>query len=95
MRYREIQSYYNTLSDYLELAREYQDIVTFRYLIAPVAPLPSGYIPLGFNHDSILQMIEIGYQDGKAAVENGGNNFIEQAEQLLSKGKNFVHNPSQ
>lgn len=84
MRYKEITSFYNSLSDYEEIKRGYPK-VNFRYKIVPESPLPSGYIPLGFKRESILQMIKFGYEDAKKAIEEGPDAAHERTFAILQK----------
>ena len=84
MRYKEITTFYNSLSDYEEIKRGYPK-VNFRFNIVPETPLPSGYIPLGFKKDDILKMINIGYEDGKDAVNKGSEFSQKRTSELLMK----------
>lgn len=84
MRYKEITTFYNSLSDYEEIKRGFPK-VNFRYKIVPDKPLPSGYIPLGFKRESILGMIDIGYEDGKKAIEEGPKAGHERTTEILKK----------
>lgn len=69
LRMRDIQNYYNSMSDLDEVRRGYNN-VNFRHLVVPEGPLPSGYIPLGFKRESIQEMIRIGYEDAKEVLTN-------------------------
>ena len=67
-RYLEFQYYYSVMSDLNEIIRAYPD-VNWRYVVFPTEPLPTFYIPLGFNPESIREMIEFGYKDGHKVLE--------------------------
>lgn len=67
-RYRQFKSYYRYMSDLDEITRGFPEI-NFRYIVVPKQRLPSGYIPLGFKHDSIEQMIQAGYEDATAVIK--------------------------
>jgi predicted patatin/cPLA2 family phospholipase len=71
-RYQEIRSWYGQLSDYCEIKRGFPD-VQFRYVVAPQQDLPSGFLPLGFKHDSMVEMLNIGIEEGTQAVKDKTN----------------------
>lgn len=67
-RYSQIKSFYGIMANFREIMRGYPD-VDFRYFLTPQQDLPSGFLPLGFVHEDILKMIEIGKQEGKDAID--------------------------
>ena len=81
-RYNEIKAYYGTLSDYLEIMRGYPD-VDFRYFLVPQEDLYSGFIPLAFDHEAILAMIQIGVKEGAEAVKGNPEPAREKVQRLL------------
>lgn len=83
-RYQQIRAYYATLSDFYEIVRGYPD-VNFRYLLMPQEDLPSGFLPLGFDHDDMMAMIEIGIREGLKAIEHQGNQFMETLSKHLKR----------
>jgi len=89
-----IMSYYNYINLLLQAQEEFPDI-NFRYTIRPSKDLPTGFIPLGFNHTEILEMIEIGREDGAAALQKGPGvahkEFIEEAKQSLKSLRRKAH----
>mmetsp|Transcript_12468 Transcript_12468/g.14015 ORF Transcript_12468/g.14015 Transcript_12468/m.14015 type:complete len:258 (+) Transcript_12468:338-1111(+) len=82
LRYRNIKAYYNSMSDLDEIKRGYEE-VNFRHLVVPKKPLPSGYIPLGFNHESIVKMIELGYQDASEVFNMGEGKSFDQVHSFV------------
>ena len=91
IRMRNIKSYYNSMSDLDEAKRGYKK-VNFRNLVIPMKPLPSAYIPLGFKHDSIVEMMELGYQDAKNVILNKIGNSFDQVHSFIENLHN-VYNP--
>jgi predicted acylesterase/phospholipase RssA len=83
-RYQQIRSYYSIISDYCEIKRGYPDI-NFRYVLAPEQELPSGFLPLGFDHEAMLEMIQIGITEGEKAIHGNRNLFDE----FISKNQEF------
>jgi predicted patatin/cPLA2 family phospholipase len=70
MRYFEITGYDLAMRDVNDIIDVF-DKVTFRYIVAPTAALPSGVFPLNFSSDEIGEMIDMGIQDAKEVVEMG------------------------
>lgn len=68
LRYNHIKGYYGFLSDYEEIKRGYPN-VNFRYTVVPKEDLPSGFLPLGFVHEQIMEMIKIGEEDGAEVIK--------------------------
>lgn len=93
MRYRDIKSYYTSMGDVEEVMRGFPK-ANFRYLVVPKEPLPSGYIPLGFKHDDIVKMMEIGYNDGKDVIRQGEGVSFRQANGFY-KHLQGTYNPQQ
>lgn len=87
-RYQQISAYYGALSDYDEVKREYP-FVNFRYKLVPESDLPSGFLPLGFVHKDIEAMIEIGYEEGKKAIQEGPDAAIERMRTFVKKTKDY------
>lgn len=88
LRMRDIQSYYTSMSDLDEVKRGYKD-VNFRYLVVPDAPLPSGYIPLGFKRESITEMIRIGYEDAKKVILDQENSSFDRVDNFMLEQHNM------
>jgi len=76
------------MSDLDEIKRGYKDI-NFRYLVIPKQPLPSGYIPLGFKHDSIIEMIELGYEDAAEVIDMKEGKSFEKVDEFIEDLHNF------
>jgi predicted acylesterase/phospholipase RssA len=84
-RYQQIRAYYDMLSDFDEISRGYPD-VNFRYFAVPKKDLPSGFLPIGFKHEDILAMIEIGYEQGKEIIKAGeGRSFNEAIDSMYER----------
>jgi hypothetical protein len=83
-----ILSYYSSLNLLIEAEAEFPDI-NFRYTVAPTQALPSFVIPLGFDHDQITQMIDIGRQDALDVLQKGPGvahkEFMEKVRQTVKK----------
>ena len=87
IRTLEIMSYHTANIGIIRAKQSYPNI-KFRYYIAPSATLPTSYKPLGFSHDDVMNMIAVGKQDAKDAIEAGqGIKFDEAVEKALSKRK--------
>ena len=71
-RYQQIRAFYSIMSDYCEIKRGYPN-VNFRYILSPQEDLPSGFLPLGFDHDSMVEMINIGIKEGEQAIHDQQN----------------------
>lgn len=82
MRYKQISGFYGKMGDYYEIMRGYPN-VNFRYLVKPEQPLPTGALPIVFDHDNMLKMIEIGKEEGKKAIEKGENFYDNSLKEYL------------
>ncbi len=91
MRYNEIQSYWSALH-YIEDVKHFHPEVTIRYLVGPSETLPSGWLPIRFNQENTLKMIEIGYNDAKAKVAEGEGVFAEAAHRMMLEKSRDAHN---
>jgi predicted acylesterase/phospholipase RssA len=80
-RYQEIRAWYGSQSDYCEVKRGFPD-VQFRYVISPQQELPSGFLPLGFEHDQMVEMIAIGVEEGTNVIKHNTNIY----EDMLKSG---------
>ena len=45
--------------------------VNIRYVVFPTVSLPTGLVPLGFNHDDIVKMINQGETDAERVLKAG------------------------
>lgn len=70
LRYLDISSFYGSMDGVLRAKFAFPQI-KFRYAIAPSKPLPWEYLPLNLNETQVQEIIEIGEQDAKNAVEQG------------------------
>ena len=61
-RYLEISSYYNSMDGLLRAKFAYPN-VTFRYVIATSATIPSSLYPLNMDTKQILDAIALGVKD--------------------------------
>lgn len=68
-RYLQIVRYKAALDDIVHAFFDFKN-VTFRYIVMPSEDLPSGQIPLDFDHDMMMQMIDMGKKDAKHAIDN-------------------------
>ena len=64
--------------------------IEFRYTVAPSEELPSaGFMPIYGSVESVTKHIEIGYRDGKKAIEDakesGSNSNLKQTMSQLKK----------
>lgn len=74
-RLEELKSFYSTMNDVVEVKRAYPS-VNFRYLVFPTEELPTFFIPLVFEKESMEKMIDIGLEDARKVIEHGpGANF--------------------
>jgi len=83
-----IMSYYNSINLLIEAESEFPDI-NWRYTVAPSEALPSAVIPLGFDHDQILEMIALGQKDAAVVIQKGPGvahkEYMQKAKQSLKK----------
>jgi predicted acylesterase/phospholipase RssA len=56
MRFREISSYYDSLSDVIEFKKAHPN-VNYRYLFMPTEPLASGFEELVFDNSTMYPMV--------------------------------------
>ena len=75
VRFEQIRKFYGSLGDYCEVKRGYPNI-KFRYVAAPEEKLPSGFLPLAFDHDKMVQMVNMGYEEGMKVI-NGSKNYLD------------------
>lgn len=70
LRFLEIERYYDTME---LITRAQQDFkgVNFRYSIVPTEKLEVNPVPMSFNHNQILKMLERGREDAKKALSLG------------------------
>ena len=85
LRYRQIVKYKAALDDIVHAYYDFK-AVNFRYIVMPTIDLPSGAIPLAFDHDDMMSMIEMGKSDAKNAIKN--KDFI--WSQVLQRGSQKV-----
>jgi predicted patatin/cPLA2 family phospholipase len=90
-RYKSLRSYYGSMSDLDEIIRGYPSI-NFRYLVFPTEPLPSGFIPLGFVHENIVEMIDQGYRDAKKVILDSPNGSFDKVRDFIDKTSD-LYNP--
>lgn len=90
-RYNLIREFYSSMSDIDEIVRGYPD-VEFRYWVYPTEALPSGFLPLGFNHDDMVQMMNFGYEDAKKVITGPQSNSFCDLGKFKEKQYN-VYNP--
>jgi len=67
-RYEQILSYKAALDDIVHAYYDFK-AVNFRYIIMPSEDLPSGEIPLNFDHDQMTYMIELGKKDAESGIK--------------------------
>jgi predicted patatin/cPLA2 family phospholipase len=70
IRFLEISGFDNAMKDVDNVIDLFKG-VNFRYIVSPTTALPSGYIPLNFSPAQIQQMIQLGVDDAKNAVQIG------------------------
>lgn len=88
LRYNEIGGYWSALH-YIEDVKHFHPDVTIRYVVGPSKPLPSGFLPIRFNKEFTLEMIEIGLADAKAKIAEGEGVFAEAiSRSIKEKNKN-------
>ena len=66
-RYRQILKYKSALDDIVHAFYDFK-YVNFRHVIMPSIDLPVYAVPLAFNHDTMMEMIELGKKDAKNAI---------------------------
>lgn len=66
-RYYEVMNYVISMHNYYDSRLDYPDVL-FRYTVYPESKLPQGTIPLSFDHDKIMECIEIGYKDAEKVI---------------------------
>lgn len=85
VRTLELTSYNNAMIG-LVRAKETFPNVQFRYVISPSTPIPGSDMPISFDHDEIVNMINMGNQDAAAAIAAGpGVSFDEYVEFARAK----------
>jgi len=82
-RYQKIENFRKCFRE-LTSAYDYYHNVNYDYVIAPTKPLPGNKFPFTFGEDRLLEMINQGISDAKAAIDLGKGasirNFLEMAQ---------------
>jgi len=83
IRTLEIMSYHDSLIGFIRAQQTYPNVV-FRHVIIPSSPLPSGSLPMSFDHKDIVKMMQMGKNDAIKAVSKGsGVTFREAVDHAL------------
>ena len=80
----DLSSYWKSLH-YIDDVKYSHPNVTLRYIVGPSEDLPSGILPIKFNKENTLKMIEIGVKDAKAKIAEGPGVMYEAIHRMMKE----------
>jgi len=87
IRTLEMMSYHDSLIGFIRAQQSFPKI-NFRHVIVPSSPIPSGNLPMSFNHKDIVKMMQLGKDDAiKAVAKGAGVTFREAVDHALKVTK--------